>query len=169
MRRGRLIALAASGAILLALTALGLFFQSQDDPERFLAVALLQAAVYLVAIWLTWNDGSSRRLVMGIALIAALMRIPVLCAPPYLSTDVYRYVWDGRVIAAGIKPYRVRLSMYNGRPVYRLTRRSIVILSASGEGVSCSFSRRANTKRSTALRAHLAFATCGRAGRTGAS
>src|SRR5579871_3894406 len=26
---------------------------------------------------------------------------------------------------AGIKPYRVRLSMYNGRPVYRLTRRSI--------------------------------------------
>ena len=26
---------------------------------------------------------------------------------------------------AGIKPYRVRLSMYHGRPVYRLTRRSI--------------------------------------------
>src|SRR6202043_1141157 len=26
--------------------------------------------------------------------------------PPYLSTDVYRYVWDGRVIAAGINPYR---------------------------------------------------------------
>ena len=25
---------------------------------------------------------------------------------PYLSTDVYRYVWDGRVIAAGIDPYR---------------------------------------------------------------
>src|SRR5947199_7066023 len=26
---------------------------------------------------------------------------------------------------AGIKPYRVRLSMYDGRPVYRLTRTSI--------------------------------------------
>ncbi|MBV9965933.1 MAG: DUF2029 domain-containing protein [Alphaproteobacteria bacterium] len=106
MRRGRLIALAASGAILVALTGLGLVFQSEDDPERFLAVALLQAAVYLAAVWLTWNDGSSRRLVMGIALVAALMRIPVLWAPPYLSTDVYRYVWDGRVIAAGVNPYR---------------------------------------------------------------
>ena len=29
-----------------------------------------------------------------------------LSAPPYLSTDIYRYVWDGRVIAAGINPYR---------------------------------------------------------------
>ena len=28
-------------------------------------------------------------------------------------------------VKAGIKPYRVRLSMYNGRPVYHLTRRSI--------------------------------------------
>jgi hypothetical protein len=34
------------------------------------------------------------------------MRLSILCAPPYLSTDVYRYVWDGRVMAAGISPYR---------------------------------------------------------------
>jgi hypothetical protein len=30
----------------------------------------------------------------------------VLFAPPYLSTDIYRYVWDGRVLAAGVNPYR---------------------------------------------------------------
>ena len=29
----------------------------------------------------------------------------VVLAPPYLSSDIYRYVWDGRVIAAGINPY----------------------------------------------------------------
>jgi hypothetical protein len=29
-----------------------------------------------------------------------------LAAPPLLSTDVYRYVWDGRVQFAGINPYR---------------------------------------------------------------
>jgi hypothetical protein len=34
------------------------------------------------------------------------MRLMVLFAPPYLSTDIYRYVWDGRVLAAGISPYR---------------------------------------------------------------
>ena len=27
-------------------------------------------------------------------------------APPLLSTDIYRYVWDGRVQLAGINPYR---------------------------------------------------------------
>jgi hypothetical protein len=27
-------------------------------------------------------------------------------APPTLSTDVFRYIWDGRVQAAGINPYR---------------------------------------------------------------
>ena len=29
-----------------------------------------------------------------------------LAAPPLLSTDMYRYVWDGRVQLAGINPYR---------------------------------------------------------------
>ena len=106
MSQGRLIALAASGAALFALTGLALFFQRQDDFDHFLAVALIQGAVYLVAVWSVWSGGPSRRVIFGIAAIAALMRVPIVCSPPYLSTDVYRYVWDGRVIAAGINPYR---------------------------------------------------------------
>jgi alpha-1,6-mannosyltransferase len=35
-----------------------------------------------------------------------LMRLGIVLAPPYLSDDLYRYVWDGRVEAAGINPYR---------------------------------------------------------------
>jgi hypothetical protein len=38
--------------------------------------------------------------------IAAVVRLGVLLAPPYLSDDVNRYVWDGRVAAAGVNPYR---------------------------------------------------------------
>jgi alpha-1,6-mannosyltransferase len=102
----RSIALAICGAALLALTGLGLTLQQPDDIDSFLAVALLQGAVYLAAVWLVWNAGSSRRVVLGIAAIAVLMRMPVVIAPPALSTDVYRYVWDGRVIGAGINPYR---------------------------------------------------------------
>ncbi len=34
------------------------------------------------------------------------MRVVVVLAPPYLSSDIYRYVWDGRVTAAGINPYK---------------------------------------------------------------
>jgi hypothetical protein len=36
---------------------------------------------------------------------AVAMRLPGLTAEPLLSTDIYRYVWDGRVQAAGINPY----------------------------------------------------------------
>ena len=33
------------------------------------------------------------------------MRLIVVAAPP-VSSDIYRYIWDGRVQAAGINPYR---------------------------------------------------------------
>jgi hypothetical protein len=36
---------------------------------------------------------------------AVAMRLAILGADPLLSTDIYRYVWDGRVQAAGINPY----------------------------------------------------------------
>ena len=106
MSRGRLIAFSVSGLGLLALTPAALFFQSQNDFARFLAVGLLQGTMYALAVWSVWRVGPSRRVVLGIAAIAVLMRVPVVLSPPYLSTDVYRYVWDGRVIAAGINPYR---------------------------------------------------------------
>jgi hypothetical protein len=38
--------------------------------------------------------------------VGTLMRVPLLLAPPQLSDDIHRYVWDGRVAAAGINPYR---------------------------------------------------------------
>ena len=106
MRQGRLIALTASGVALLAATVLALVLQRHDNLNGFLAVAALQCAVYLIAVWSVWSGGVSRRVFFGIAAVAVLLRLPVVCAPPYLSTDVYRYVWDGRVIAAGINPYR---------------------------------------------------------------
>lgn len=37
---------------------------------------------------------------------AAAMRLALLFTEPTLSSDIYRYVWDGRVQAAGINPYR---------------------------------------------------------------
>jgi alpha-1,6-mannosyltransferase len=103
----RVAALAASGGALLALTAVGLVMPwQQGNPDRFLPLALAQSAVYLVAVWSVWSGGSSRRLVLGIAAVALLMRLPLVFMPPYLSSDVYRYVWDGRVLAAGINPFR---------------------------------------------------------------
>jgi alpha-1,6-mannosyltransferase len=104
--RRRLPALLACAAALLVLNLLGLDQQRHDEIGAFVAVALAQGAIYLLAVWLIWNAAASRRTLVMILAAAALLRLPVLLAPPYLSTDIYRYVWDGRVEAAGINPYR---------------------------------------------------------------
>jgi hypothetical protein len=52
-------------------------------------------------------DGQDQRAALAAILAGAvLMRLGLLFVEPYLSTDIYRYVWDGRVQAAGINPYR---------------------------------------------------------------
>ena len=39
--------------------------------------------------------------------MALLLRLPLLGLPPTLSDDLWRYVWDGRVIASGANPWRL--------------------------------------------------------------
>lgn len=48
----------------------------------------------------------ARTLLPIILAFACLFRVLVLPAPPSLSTDMYRYVWDGRLTLQGINPYR---------------------------------------------------------------
>jgi hypothetical protein len=42
----------------------------------------------------------------SILVLAALLRLLALPLPPTLSDDVWRYLWDGRLAAAGGNPYR---------------------------------------------------------------
>src|SRR5207249_10752090 len=47
------------------------------------------------------------RLLLGLVLAFALLfRLSLLGSPVVLSSDVYRYLWDGRVQWAGISPHR---------------------------------------------------------------
>jgi hypothetical protein len=98
--------LTAIGAVLLLLTGVGLWRQHVYDTDGFTIPALVQGAFYLAAVALTWGGGLSRRALTAVLVGAAVMRLAVLLAPPYLSDDLNRYVWDGRVEAAGINPYR---------------------------------------------------------------
>jgi hypothetical protein len=38
--------------------------------------------------------------------VGVALRLVLVADPPLFSTDIYRYVWDGRVQGAGINPYR---------------------------------------------------------------
>ena len=92
-------------SLLLAGEALGLHAQFDRDLNRFIIAALLQGSVWAVAA-LVVARGTGRPSLTLILTTAALLRLGALAAPVYLSDDVYRYIWDGRVQAAGINPYR---------------------------------------------------------------
>jgi hypothetical protein len=69
---------------------------------------LVHAAAWVVfaaGVWLV-RRLPSRRAAALIVIGGIGLQVAALSAPPRTSTDAYRYVWDGRVQAAGIDPYR---------------------------------------------------------------
>jgi alpha-1,6-mannosyltransferase len=102
---GKLAFLVLVGCLLLALNAVCLHLQHRDNLPWFVGTVLAQGAIYLVGVRMVLIEKIPTALTV-VLLFAALLRMSVLFSTPYLSDDIYRYVWDGRVQAAGINPYR---------------------------------------------------------------
>ena len=68
-------------------------------------------ALYLVACLLLWNVnlGDNRGLLIAIFTAAILFRVPFWFSEPSLSTDVWRYIWDGRLVSQGANPFAARV------------------------------------------------------------
>ncbi|OGL11752.1 MAG: hypothetical protein A3I14_00695 [Candidatus Rokubacteria bacterium RIFCSPLOWO2_02_FULL_73_56] len=63
--------------------------------------------LYLLTAWAVLARPARDPLVLALVLGFGLaFRVAVLPTPVVLSSDVYRYLWDGRVQRAGINPYR---------------------------------------------------------------
>ena len=92
--------------LLLAGAAGGLTAQFDRDLTAFVIVALVQGAVWAVAAALVLRGRDQRPALVMILGTAVLLRLIALAAPVFLSDDINRYIWDGRVQAAGINPYR---------------------------------------------------------------
>lgn len=120
--RGRTLQ-AAIGVVPVALFLLGaasasLYFWGRDLHRftqwlaAYITLFIGQLAFYLAACYvvLRWSGRSSlaaRWVTVGsVILFAIAFRAVLIPQRPYLSTDVYRYIWDGRVQATGINPYR---------------------------------------------------------------
>jgi hypothetical protein len=101
------LALVAAGCALLILYFVAQQFTSGTATiSAFVKLALLQCVIYSFAAFVAWHARASRATILIVVAFAALFRIAILFEPPRLSDDIYRYVWDGRVQAAGINPYR---------------------------------------------------------------
>lgn len=106
--RGALALLAALGVAETAVCLYGAHAQSHHRITTAYAAALVQAVPYVLAAALVWRTPRPGRGLFWTAMgFAVVFRLAAgFGTRPYLSTDVYRYVWDGRVQASGTSPYR---------------------------------------------------------------
>jgi hypothetical protein len=72
----------------------------------FSGVAGWSAVLYVLAVSLVLAQPVDRWTLPIVLAVAVTSRLEVLFAVPFLSTDIYRYVWDGVVQHAHISPYR---------------------------------------------------------------
>lgn len=100
------IVLLLLGCVSVVLYRAGLKASGVSGIRLFMTVAFIQSAIYLLAAWIVVRTRPSNSTLLIVVGFAVLFRVSILFAPPYLSDDIYRYVWDGRVQAAGINPYR---------------------------------------------------------------
>lgn len=76
-----------------------------DRPGAVMVLTLLAFSFYLAAI--ASARGLSSRTTLGLAIAFGLLfRLILLPEPPFLSDDVFRYLWDGLVQLRGLNPYR---------------------------------------------------------------
>ena len=110
------LALGFCGILLFGLTAIGLTLPQPiigqfgigygGALDHFVILGCVQGLVYFVAVALILRGAISARTIWIILGFAAIFRLIVVVFPPFLSNDMYRYIWDGWVQAAGINPYR---------------------------------------------------------------
>ncbi|MBV8201472.1 MAG: hypothetical protein JOZ15_12690, partial [Acidobacteria bacterium] len=97
-------------AALLPLLAVNVALSITSDLAHRLVLAL--ALLGPAFAWLAWmarrlesSRSSARGMFCAILAGAFLLRLPLLPLPLTLSDDALRYLWDGKVAAAGLNPY----------------------------------------------------------------
>ncbi|HET9950938.1 MAG TPA: glycosyltransferase 87 family protein [Candidatus Eisenbacteria bacterium] len=79
-------------------------FADGSRADHLLVPWLIAHALYLLAVWLVVSRGARLRLGLLVA-VGLLPRLLLLPAEPRLSEDLYRYLWDGRLVADGVNPF----------------------------------------------------------------
>jgi hypothetical protein len=84
------------------------FLRRPEHRHLFITCITIAAGAYIRTLFLLdrVSPASRRALLISLAL-AAFWRVPLLLKPPTLSSDVYRYVFDGKIQRLGDNPYVV--------------------------------------------------------------
>lgn len=100
-----LILLTAIGAVIVGLTLATPFAFENFGDNAFMALTIPAGLLAIAATAQAERTPTTRALwlILGVAIG---LRTYVLMFDPLLSSDIYRYVWDGKVQATGVNPYR---------------------------------------------------------------
>ena len=104
-----LLVLAGLASLLAYLAACGLGdlrLHTLGFEAAFFAAFALYFVAVVVVLRMPRAGRSSWPALIVIFLFGVLFRLMLLATPPTLSDDMFRYVWDGRVQANGLSPYR---------------------------------------------------------------
>lgn len=111
--RGRASAWVSPALVVLGLAGAAALWSTGPETESgvwapaFLRGYFLAWLCYVIAaVAVTRTRRLPRWALLWIVIAAIAMRLIGLARTPPLSTDVWRYLWDGRVTNAGISPYR---------------------------------------------------------------
>jgi hypothetical protein len=75
----------------------------KDTVLGLLGVATL---FYLTAVLVVLRAKLPPRTAWFVVGLALAVRLALVAVPPFMSSDIYRYAWDGHVQTAGFNPYR---------------------------------------------------------------
>ena len=98
--------MALGTGLTLAAVLLGRLPSWRAELGTFQALMAVAFAFYFLAVWRGWHAAHSPLATPIVLTVALAARVAVLPATPTLSDDVYRYLWEGRVVAAGENPYQ---------------------------------------------------------------
>jgi alpha-1,6-mannosyltransferase len=100
-----LILLTAIGAVIVGLTLATPFAFERFGDNAFMALTIPAGLLTIAAT--AQAERTPTTPALGLILgVAVGLRAYVLLFDPLLSSDIYRYVWDGKIQATGINPYR---------------------------------------------------------------
>lgn len=97
--------LALLGVIMIALAADAAKAFETYDEVGFVVTALPMGFIAFAGLWAARKAPEVHALLL-IFVVGILLRGIAFFDDPLLSTDIFRYIWDGRVAHAGINPYR---------------------------------------------------------------
>jgi alpha-1,6-mannosyltransferase len=103
-RDAALIQLCAAGAALTIFAAAAPWIVRGAGYAVFIPALAASGLITILATRLA-ASATTRTALLIILGFALAMRLALVGAEPLLSTDLYRYIWDGRVQGAGINPY----------------------------------------------------------------